>query len=139
MFDGPWYECQGPSSEDVRKDVMRELNIFKVGKIDFEAERGKIINNTIMEIIPDSRNDFGSWRGYSTFGVVKEIAKEIIKEVKKKYAILIIEKKLTPYCMYKLYNPTNGLMMKKISKTTKIGKKNVIMDIGMNNKDIKTN
>ena len=74
-----WYEMSGPTAEDVRKDVLRELNIIKIGKIEFEAERGKIITDTIKEIIPDNRNDFGSWRGYSTFGIVKEIAKEIIK------------------------------------------------------------
>ena len=88
-----------------------------------KPETNKIITDTIKEIIPDNRNDFGSWRGYSTFGIVKEIAKEIIKEVRKKYALLIIEKKFKPYCMYKLYNPNNGLMMKKTKKTTKIGKK----------------
>jgi len=118
----PWYQMSGPSAKDVRRDVLKELNIIKVSKIEFETERGKIINDTIMEIIPDSRNDFGSWRGYSTFGIVKKIAKEIIKEVKKKYALLIIKKKLIPYCMYKLYNPDNGIMMIKTSKKTKVGK-----------------
>ena len=118
----PWYQMSGPSAKDVRRDVLKELNIIKVSKIEFETERGKIINDTIMEIIPDSRNDFGSWRGYSTFGIVKKIAKEIIKEVKKKYALLIIKKKLIHYCMYKLYNPDNGIMMIKTSKKTKVGK-----------------
>ena len=122
MFDGPWYECQGPSFKDVRKDVLNHLNIIKVGNIEFETEKEKIINDAIIKIIPDNRNDFGSWRGYQTFGIVKKIAKEIIEEVKKKYALLIIENKLLPYIMYRLYNPNTGIIMKKTSNTTLIGK-----------------
>jgi hypothetical protein len=122
MFDGPWYECQGPSFKDVRKDVLNHLNIKKVGNIEFETEKEKIINDAIIKIIPDDRTDFGSWRGYQTFSIVKEIAKEIIEEVKKKYALLIIEKKLLPYIMYHLYNPNTGIIMKKTSNTTLIGK-----------------
>ena len=122
MFDGPWYECKGPTAVEVRKDVLSHLNIIKNGDIEFEKERGEIINNTILEVIPDTRNDFGSWRGYATFGVVKEIAKEIIDKVKIKYALLTIEKKFMPYVMHHLYNPQNGIIVKKISKTTSIGK-----------------
>ena len=123
MFGGPWYECQGPSVADVRKDVLNHLNIIKVGdNIEFETEKGKIIKDAIIKIIPDDRNDFGSWRGYRTFGIIKEIAKEIIEEVKKKYSLLIIEKKLLPYIMYYLYNPDTGIIMKKTSESTSIGK-----------------
>ena len=117
----PWYEMTGPSAEEVRKDVLKELNIVKVGIIDFKEERDKIINDTIIEIIPDSRNDFGSWRGYRTFGIVKIIAKEIIIEVRKKYALLTIEKKLIPYIKNYLYNLENGKMIKK-NKSTLIEK-----------------
>ena len=100
MFGGPWYECQGPSVADVRKDVLNHLNIIKVGNnIEFEKEKGKIIKDAIIKIIPDNRNDFGSWRGYRTFGIIKEITKEIIEEVKKNYSLLIIEKKFLPYIL----------------------------------------
>ena len=123
MFGGPWYEYQGPSVADVRKDVLNHLNIIKVGdNIEFETEKEKIIKDAIIKIIPDDRNDFGSWRGYRTFGIVKEIAKEIIQEVKRKYSLLIIEKKLLPYIIYHLYNPNDGIIMKKTSKSTSIGK-----------------
>ena len=77
----------GPTASEVRKDVLKELNIVKVGKIDFK-EKEILFNDTIIEIIPDSRKDFGSWRGYRTFGIKKIIAKEIIIEVRKKYALL---------------------------------------------------
>ena len=123
MFGRPWYECQGPSVADVRKDVLNHLNIIKVGdNIEFETEKGKIIKDAIIKIIPDDRNDFGSWRGYQTFGIIKEIAKEIIQEVRKKYSLLIIEKKLLPHIMYYLYNPNTGIIVKKTSKSTFIGK-----------------
>ena len=58
---------------------------------------------------------------------------------KRENALTLLNKRFTPYCMYKLYNPNNGLMMIKTSKTTVIGKKNAIEDIGIMNKDIKTN
>ena len=123
MFDGPWYECQGPSVADVRKDVLNHINIIKVNdNIEFEEEKEKIIKDAIIKIIPDNRNDFCSWRGYRTFGIIKEIAKEIIEEVKKNYSLLIIEKKLLPYIMYYLYNPETGIIVKKTSKSTSIGK-----------------
>ena len=123
MFGGPWYECQGPSVADVRKDVLNYLNIIKVGdNIEFETEKAKIIKDAIVKIIPDNRNDFGSWRGYQTFGIIKKIAKEIILEVKRKYSLLIIEKKLLPHIMYYLYNPSTGIIVKKRSKSTSIGK-----------------
>ncbi len=123
MFGGPWYECQGPSVADVRKDVLNYLNIIKVDdNIEFETEKAKIIKDAIVKIIPDNRNDFGSWRGYQTFGIIKEISQEIIEEVKKKYSLLIIEKKLLPHIMYYLYNPSTGIIVKKRSKSTSIGK-----------------
>ena len=123
MFGGPWYECQGPSVADVRKDVLNYLNIIKVDdNIEFETEKAKIIKDAIVKIIPDNRNDFGSWRGYQTFGIIKKIAKEIILEVKRKYSLLIIEKKLLPHIMYYLYNPSTGIIVKKRSKSTSIGK-----------------
>ena len=37
MFGGPWYEYQGPSVADVRKDVLNHLNIIKVGDNNFDS------------------------------------------------------------------------------------------------------
>ena len=122
-MDGPWYECQGPNAEEVREDVLKYINVIKKGKDLYEKEKDKIIKDVLMKIIPDSRNDFGSYRGYATFGVKVEIANEVIKEVRLEYAKLILQKKFIPICMEKLYNPKNGLMMKKIKKNTMIGKK----------------
>ena len=31
-MDGPWYECQGPTAEQVREDVLKYISIKKKGK-----------------------------------------------------------------------------------------------------------
>ena len=126
-MDGPWYECQGPNAKQVREDVLKRINIVKVGKDVYEKEKDKIIKDALIKIIPDSRNDFGSWRGYSTFGLGQQLTKEVISEVRKGYAMLILEKKFRPYCLHKLYNPENGLIMKKTKKSTLIGKNSAIV------------
>ena len=121
MSDGPWYEFQGPTAEYVRKDVLSYLNIIKVGNVEFEEEKQKIIKDSILKIIPDSRNDFGSFRGYVSFNVKRELAVEVTKEVKIRYAYLIIEKKFIPFVTHQLYKP-GGIMAKKIARDTMIGK-----------------
>ena len=126
-MDGPWYECQGPNAEQVREDVLKYINIVNKGNDLYEKEKDKIITDSLMKIVPDSRNDFGSWRGYGTFGVKIEIANEVIKEVRIEYAKLILQKKFIPICMEKLYNPDNGLMMNKTKKSTLIGKNSAIV------------
>ena len=126
-MDGPWYECQGPTAKQVREDVLKHINIVKNGKDLYEKEKDKIITDSLMKIVPDSRNDFGSWRGYGTFGLKIEIANEVIKEVRIEYAKLILQKKFIPICMEKLYNPDNGLMMNKTKKSTLIGKNSAIV------------
>ena len=121
-MSGPWYECQGPNAEEVRKDVLSFMNIIKLGKDEYEKEKDKIIQDALMKIIPDTRNDFGSYRGYATFGVKTEISNEVIKEVRKGYALLTIEKKFIPVVTHQLYKP-NGIMAKKIARETLVGKK----------------
>ena len=88
MCDGPWYEQTGPTAAEVRKDVLKELNIVKVDKQESDKEKDDIIQRVLMEVIPDSRKDFGSWRGYVTFGVKKELANEVIDKIRIEYAKL---------------------------------------------------
>ena len=92
-MDGPWYENQGPNAEQVREDVLKYINVVNKGNDLYEKEKDKIIKDVLIKVIPDSRNDFGSYRGYATFGVKVEIAKEVIKEVRLEYAKLILQKK----------------------------------------------
>ena len=125
-MSGPWYECQGPNAEEVRKDVLSFMNIIKLGKDEYEKEKDKIIQDALMKIIPDTRNDFGSYRGYATFGVKTEISNEVIKEVRKGYALLTIEKKFIPVVTHQLYKP-NGIMAKKVARETLVGKNSAIV------------
>ena len=120
-MSAPWYETTGPNAESVREDVLSYLNIIKVGNVEFEEEKQKIIKDSVLKIIPDGRNDFGSFRGYSSFSVRRELAEEVIKEVKIRYAYLIIEKKFIPSVIHQLYKP-GGIMAKKIVKNTMVGK-----------------
>jgi hypothetical protein len=125
-MSGPWYESQGPNAEQVRKDVLSNINKFQVGKDTYQKEKNDIIQKAIMKIIPDTRNDFGSYRGYATFNLKTELANEVIKEVRKNYALLIIKKKFTRFVTHHLYKP-DGIRMKKIVETTKVGKNSAIV------------
>ena len=88
MFDGPWYEQAGPTASEVRQDVIKELNIVKTNPQEFDKEKDDIIHRVLMEVIPDSRKDFGSWRGYATFGTKKELANEVKEKIRIEYAKL---------------------------------------------------
>lgn len=88
MSNGPWYEQAGPTAAEVRIDVIKELNIVKTNPQEFDKEKDDIIHRVLMEVIPDSRKDFGSWRGYATFGVKKELANEVKEKIRIEYAKL---------------------------------------------------
>jgi len=121
MSGGPWYECVGPCVGEVRKDVLNHINIVQVGVDLYKKEKDKIIQDVIMEVIPDGRNDFGSWRGYSTFGVKTEIAKIVIGKVRMRYSILILKREFTPYVMHYLYKP-GGRRFIEIANSTMVGR-----------------
>ena len=78
-MDGPWYQCRGPDVIYVRKNVSEILDKFtdleKYQKLGNEFLQLK--KNVIKEVIPDDRNDFGSYRGYATFGMGRTLAEEI--------------------------------------------------------------
>ena len=121
-MSGPWYECQGPSDAQVRKDVLSHINIVNVNMLDpYKKEKDKIINDALMKVIPDTRNDFGSWRGYSTFGVKNDLTKEVLPIIQKKYAMLVLQKKFTPYVIHQLYKP-DGPRYSPIAGSTLVGR-----------------
>ena len=103
-MSGPWYECQGPSADQVRKDVYKYITSSNIGRVKYQKEKDKIIQESLHKIIPDSRNDFGSWRGYATFGVMHEVAGEVLSIIQN-YAMLVLQKKFTPYVIHHLYKP----------------------------------
>tara|TARA_B000000477_G_scaffold109264_1_gene102076 strand:- start:170 stop:499 length:330 start_codon:yes stop_codon:yes gene_type:complete len=88
MCDGPWYEQAGPTAAEVRIDVIKELNIVKTNPQEFDKEKDEIIQRVLMGVIPDSRKDFGSWRGYVSFGLKKKLAIEIRDKIRVEYSKL---------------------------------------------------
>ena len=66
----------------------------------------KIIDDIIDERITE-KMEFGSWRGYATFGVQEAILRNINNHINKKiYANITFHKKLTPIVIHYLYKPT---------------------------------
>ena len=117
---GPWYEETGPDASYIRE---YNFNKFKVPEI-----TNKELNDILLKHIPDSKTDFGSWRGYAVFGLEENIFNNIKKDIK----ILVDEKiikrayktlndKFAPLVIHKLYEPS-GFMTKIISNRTNIGK-----------------
>tara|TARA_B100002019_G_scaffold276712_1_gene275781 strand:- start:140 stop:532 length:393 start_codon:yes stop_codon:yes gene_type:complete len=123
-MSGPWYECQGPNAAEVRKDVYKYITSSNIGRAKYQKEKDKIIQEALHKIIPNNRNDFGSWRGYATFGVMKEVAGEVMKEIRLKYSLFILRKEFTPYVIHYLYKP-GGKRFLLVADTTLIGKRNI--------------
>lgn len=126
-MSGPWYECSGPSANEVRKDVYGYITTSNIGRVKYQKEKDKIIQEALHKIIPDSRNDFGSWRGYATFGVMHEVAGEVMKEIRLKYSQFILRKEFLPHVTHYLYKP-GGMRFIKVAETTLVGKKNKIIE-----------
>lgn len=72
IMEGPWYQVTGPDVPRVRNDVRALL------KMKYDCKK---LDDTIERVVPESRNDFGSWQGYSVFGVAAKIAKEVETEL----------------------------------------------------------
>lgn len=70
-MSGPRYECSGPNAEDVRHDIQ---NSFEAREKLFNC---RILSKYIDRIVPITRNDFGSWRGYASFRTKEKLIKRI--------------------------------------------------------------
>ena len=117
----PWYESTGPCYLQVRDDVSNILN-----KKDWSDDKKNLIIGAIIDSIPDTRNDFGSYRGYATFRVAHEISTQVENTINKKYkkicAMKTLKEKFIPIVEHWLYKP-GGIRMKEVLKNTKLGKK----------------
>tara|TARA_B100000902_G_C27250231_1_gene884862 strand:+ start:256 stop:699 length:444 start_codon:yes stop_codon:yes gene_type:complete len=115
MSDGPWYESAGPCSPQVRDDVYNKY--FK-GKNNSD-KRSIDIQNILIDIIPNHRNDFGSYRGYATWG--KELHHRIKMEFAKCYAQTHRSKRIRDnfikdWIVDRLYRFPDGLRVQKLKK-----------------------
>ena len=104
---GPWYENSGPKFTQVRKDVIDYLCEPRPFLWPYNID---LFDNILCEFIPETRNDFGSFRGYATSGLMKELAQKVLNKYN---AYITIENKFLPYINHKLYNPDDGWIMKK--------------------------
>ena len=77
---GPWYESDGPTPT-----YIREIMFNKYEDQCSDSLTEELLREILVKIIPDTRNDFGSWRGLSTFGtsgyVYQQIEKDIDNEI----------------------------------------------------------
>lgn len=88
-----FYEELGPSAEDVRYEIQ---DFFEKKKYDMVE-----IQKYIDRIVPMTRNDFGSYRGYQSFGMKKKLI-QIIKEL---YARAKIAAFIEPWVQDMLHRP----------------------------------
>ena len=66
---GPWYEETGPDAKYVREIIFQKFKTDEIEKKELEI--------ILLKNIPDTKTDFGSWRGYATFGLEETIIKKI--------------------------------------------------------------
>ena len=69
------YEIVGPTRTQV-VDILIKKYKTKYEKL--EEENIKLV---LEEVIPEDKTDFGSWRGWSTFGLEKKLVVEIEKKL----------------------------------------------------------
>ena len=107
MMEEPFYESSGPDYNQVRKEVRAEALISMMFKWPHNIN---LFDRILNEVIPETRDDFGSYRGYALSGQRVSLAVDVIRKYN---AYVTIEKKLLPYIKYKLYNPDDGWIMRK--------------------------
>ena len=77
-MSGPWYETSGPNVEQVRTDILEHFKNLVCEKKHYKDDEIKqYLSKHLVKIVPDERNDFGSYRGYSCF-----TKPDIIKKLK---------------------------------------------------------
>ena len=76
---GPCYERTGPSANDVRNDMFTKIKNGLFSEVEIIDEN---LERILLENIPDTKTDFGSWRGYATFGLESGIVKKIEKDIR---------------------------------------------------------
>ena len=146
---GPWYEEQAPSLEYVRDDQYRKITnpcgwaepsgIYErnVGAILFtdvhlklrltEEEHLTVIKQSLLEVFPDDRkNSWGSFRGYGTWGIGKDLMKEMqekcIENIQKALNVKrekwgeMIGQMLKPHVNRYVWNIPNGMVYRKAQR-----------------------
>ena len=107
-MEEPCYQANGPDAYYIRSEL--EDSFSKTDDFIF----GNVLQQCIDRIVPVNRNDFGSWRGYHSFNLLKELKYIVEKLYKKKInnSMEILNEKFLPYVVHHLYKP-GSLYMKK--------------------------
>ena len=109
--NGPWYELRGPNAAYVRKHqflcITQHYNIEDPNKFPFHH---RILKNTLEAFLPDCMSDFGTYRGFATFGLDTSLQKIIIQAYVEhmglyEHSMRILREKFTPYLTHYLYKP----------------------------------
>lgn len=111
----------GPDVEYVRYEI--EECFWKQQKEGKPEINSILMQKCITRILPLSRTYFGTWRSYEDFGKrqIKNAIKRIY-DIEIENAKNILSENFVPICMYKLYNPNNGWMVKKKEREFNIKK-----------------
>tara|TARA_B100001250_G_C19638150_1_gene716965 strand:- start:534 stop:908 length:375 start_codon:yes stop_codon:yes gene_type:complete len=117
-MDGPWYQASGPDAYYVRSAL--EDSFSKTDNFIFH----NVLEKCIDRIVPTNRNDFGSWRGYHSNNMLKEL-KNIIENLYNKKinnSMKILNERFAPHVVHYLYKP-GGLYMKRAEERFNTNKK----------------
>ena len=87
-MDGPWYEYTGPNADYVRRDQYRKFRESSNMAIGFKPY---MIMKILIDKIPDTMADFGSYRGYVSFGLEPRLITEIKTMIMMKKKFLAAE------------------------------------------------
>ena len=41
-MSGPWYECVGPTAQEVRKDVYKYISSIVIGRVQYQKKKIKL-------------------------------------------------------------------------------------------------
>ena len=117
-LEGPWYQHMGPNAGDIRKEIEHEFidGIHTFISTNSKLNNWSILLQSINIVIPDSEENFGSWKMYAK----SNIKIKLIKKIKNTYnielvklAMQILHDKMIPYVIHYLYKP-NGIRFKKL-------------------------
>ena len=75
---GPWYEFEEVTAYYVREHQFKKLKQGEGG----EQLDDDVLQSILLKHIPDTMRNFGSLRGYLTFGLNAKIMREIEEDIK---------------------------------------------------------
>ena len=108
---GPWYEIQGPNAEYVRKHQFQRLTEhYNIAEAKLFPFHQRILQNALDIFIPDSMKNFGSYRGYGTFGLDTDVEKQITNAYQDQMhlyeqSMQRLRQNLPPLVVHYLYKP----------------------------------